>query len=50
VKVDPKSRKVVFDDKDPHLNPDAVLRTLRAQERARFASEVSGGPAAPDQQ
>jgi hypothetical protein len=39
-----------FDEKDPRLNADAVMRTLHEQEQTRFASEVSNAPATPNQQ
>jgi hypothetical protein len=44
VRVDSKTRKVIFDDKDPRLNVDAVMRALNERERDRFASEAQQPP------
>jgi hypothetical protein len=40
-KVDPKSRKVVFDDKDPRLNLDAQYKALKAAGRQQFESSAT---------
>jgi hypothetical protein len=43
-KVDPKSREVVFDDKDPRLNVKAQLKALKVTERHHLESSLKQPP------
>jgi hypothetical protein len=44
VEVDPKSRKVRFDENDPQLNVRAVVQGQRQAEQDRFATELKQPP------